>query len=272
MTNCNHEKSNDKMVHRNTAAYIMLNLDMAIMAVPVIMILWLEIGLSFNEILLLHHNRKTIIIAGQLLLALAMACYYIADNFWWCMAAEVSFGIGQAVISGSLEAMLYDSLVEHGKQDQLQSIVRKERMISFSSAVLLGPTGGIIGSIDLRLPFLILTAIEIVITLMAIIYLSEPGRIRAESTGEATVRALKKLKNPTLVGIVIFSISASVSSIVFWGYQKMFVDELSFTPLMMGWLMASLNLIAAISSKMSKKLENKASLNTLAGFVAIDLI
>ncbi|MFW9990670.1 MAG: MFS transporter [Candidatus Odinarchaeota archaeon] len=280
------------LVNRNIKAYILLNLDLLVMLVPVIMILWVKIGLTFNQVLLLQgifvltimvaevpsgaladsRRRKSVVIIGQSLIACATAFYLVADNFWWCVMAEMTYGLGQATLSGSLQAMLYDSLLEYSRQDELQSVVRTERIITFTLAVLLAPVGGIMGTIAVRLPLLVITVLEVVIVLLSVFLLTEPERVKARNTGEAAVRAIKGLKNPVLFGLAIFSLSGAVGTIVFWSYQNLFVNEFNFTALTMGVLMAILNLLAASSTWFSRKLEKKVSLNLLTCFAALDTV
>jgi len=281
-----------KNMEWNIRGYILLNLDLNVMLVPVIMILWLQIGLTFNQVLLLQgifvlvillfevpsgaladsRKRKSVVVLGQLLMITGVASFLIANDFWWCAIAEVSFGIGQAMISGALEAMLYDSLLENGRQDELQAVVRKERIIGFTAAMLLAPLGGIMGDVILRLPLLLIVIIDVIIIMLVVTKTTEPERIKARSAGDATVKALGKMKNPVLIGVIIFSMSGALGTLVFWGYQNLLVESYQFTPSIMGLFMATLNLMAAASTWFSRRFEKRTGMNLLIGFMVVDLL
>jgi len=87
-----------------------ISLLLAIWSVPVVL---LEIP---TGILADHWNRKNLIVFGSLFKAACYVLWFFSDGFALYALGFISWGIGEALCSGSEEALLYDSL--KGKREE----------------------------------------------------------------------------------------------------------------------------------------------------------
>lgn len=109
---------------------------------PVYLLLFESKGLSLGEISLLlaiwsapvvllelptgilsdHWSRKNMLVIGDLLRAACYVCWFLSDGFLLFAIGFVLWGIGEAFFSGSLEALLFDSLKKDGQEGDFDKI------------------------------------------------------------------------------------------------------------------------------------------------------
>ena len=111
---------------------------------PVLAILFLDLGLTLDQFVVLNAiwaatilfaevpsgaladilGRKTLIVTASILMLLEMALLLFApiDGGWTlfglCAANRILSGLSEAAASGADQALAYDTLVEHGQEDQ----------------------------------------------------------------------------------------------------------------------------------------------------------
>lgn len=103
-------------------------------------------------------GKKVTIISGLIVSALSYAIYPVMSQLWQFFIIFSMQAVGEALVSGAQEAMVFDSL----KQDGVASSFREvyANFIMFAQLAFVGATlsGGWIFSIDYRLPFWLYTA------------------------------------------------------------------------------------------------------------------
>jgi MFS family permease len=205
-------------------------------------------------------GRKKTLIIGTTLGFLGFIIYDFSFGFWSFLAAELTLGFGQSLVSGADSAMLYDSLKAFGKKDKY--LKYEGRMVSignFAEAVA-GILGGVLAEISLRTPFYGQTAVAF-IGIPAAILLVEPVRHQKISS----------MRFMDIVGIVKYSLfhsghlkwtifySAIIGTTTLtmaWFVQPYFkMVELQLT--MFGVFWALLNLSVGITSYYAHKMEYK---------------
>lgn len=253
--------------------YSLTSLDFTAMLVPVIVIIWQKLGLTFGEMLLLQGifttsvliaevpsgalsdswlGRKWTEVIANSIHALSMLIFAFANDFNWLAISEIIAGISLAMKSGNSSALLYDSLIENKKESMYSSIVCRTMTLSFISASISTIVGGLLGEINLRFPLILLALIYSVVTVYLIIVVKEPDRVRAKSAIHATKQATRSiLTKPVLSLLVIYSVApAALSTIVFWSYQPLMIELGAFGAFEIGMAMASFNIVAAIGSRL----------------------
>ncbi len=114
-------------------AYVMSSLNITALLVPMIMIYWLQSGLSFGDVLLLQGIFSLVILTAEIptgamsdswlgrkwtevlaatLLSTGFIIYALGNNFAQFALAETLLGLGVAAKSGNTDALLYDGLTE----------------------------------------------------------------------------------------------------------------------------------------------------------------
>jgi hypothetical protein len=140
---------------------------------PIVVLFYQNNGLSIREVFVLQSiyslsivlleipsgyfadvlGRKNTLIAGAILGFIGYATYSFTYGFIGFMIAEIILGFGQSMISGADSALLYDSLLEDGKQDDyLRHEGRMTSVGNFAEATA-GIIGGLLAALSLRYPY-----------------------------------------------------------------------------------------------------------------------
>ena len=260
---------------------------------PIIVLYMQERGLSFQEIMLLQSifafatftlevptgyisdmlGRKKTLIIAQTIMVLSHLTYTFSTNFWHFLVGELLFALYFALISGTIDALIYDTLILLNKEHEYKKIKGNIHFFSFLAAA----TGAVVGSFltpfGLKFVFLINT-INLIITPLIALVLIEPDISKkefAKSSLKDVIKAAKKtfFNGSNLKWVVLFSSVVYIfNQSVFWFYQPYLklsgVDLVYF-----GIIFASFQIIAAISSKFAYKIE--ARLNLIGSFILIAL-
>jgi len=104
-------------------------------------------------------GRRASFLASAVVLLIGTAGYLVVANadggLGWFIVASVVLGLGFTFYSGAVEAWLVDALADAGYEDELDSIFARGAVVS--GVAMVGGTlaGGILGDIDLALPFVV---------------------------------------------------------------------------------------------------------------------
>ncbi len=104
--------------------------------------------------------------AGNLLMA-------FAPHYWVLIASIITMTLGGAFYSGSLEALVYDSLKEQGREGDFQKILGRMNSMQNAGMAVAGITGGYLYQLHTSLPF-VLVAVAYCVGLVLSLGLSEP--------------------------------------------------------------------------------------------------
>ncbi len=286
------ELTKNQIIHKNKWLFILTKLDLTSMVVPVIVKIWESANLSFSNMLFLQgifalsvvifeipsgaisdaFKRKYVLASGYLFLAIGSLTYSLGHTFIMFAISETLFGIGLATISGSDSSLVYDTLAEFKEEKQFKSILGKASTLSFIAAMITLMVAGVIGEYSLRLPLYILTG-TFVVKVILCLQMVEIERIKAKNAGSATKQAFQTLfKSKYLIAVLFAFLAYSVAQrVTFWAYQpKLF--EYGITPLHIGFIFAGMNLVAAGSSYLFGKINEKHEDLMLLGFMIIEIV
>ena len=148
-------------------------LDMAMIAIPIIVIYYQNHGMSMQDVMVLQAlfgaamiiveipsgyfsdviGRRRTILIGAALHTLGWTLYAFADGFSSFLVAELILGVGAAFISGTDSAMLYDTLIDLGEEHS--GVYLEGRMLAITNFSEAGAAivGGLLASITLHMPF-----------------------------------------------------------------------------------------------------------------------
>jgi len=235
--------------------------------IPSVFLIWQRDGLEFSKIIYLQglfglmiiilefpsgiladrFSRKSILFFATVNIALGSLTYSFAHGFNQFLFAEFLFAIGFAFTSGSDTALVWDSYVSVGKENNAKQILAKGNSFMAGSAILLTILGGILMNFVLTLPLLITSGMYLTLAFMYLT-VKEPERVKQKETKLIWIHTLSKLKLPYIWAIICFvMINNIVLRIVFWGYipklQSINVDQIWF-----GFVLAGANFIMLIVS------------------------
>lgn len=170
--------------HNLTKIYILQVLRLFMLIIPVLVLFYQENGLTMQEVFWLQTafailiviseipsgyfsdviGRRRTMILGTAMSALGFNLYCFADSFWEFLVVEMILGVGASFISGTDSALLYDTLLHLGRENEY--IQKEGRMLSLGnfSEGTASVIGGLLAAISLRTPLYV----EAVITLLAI--------------------------------------------------------------------------------------------------------
>ena len=150
--------------------YISLSQMMTVEAV--IMITQLVLELPTGAIADIFGRRFSTTM-GLLFSAVGMVVYYYSRSFEMFLGMAILVGIGEALVSGSREALTFDSLKELGKSDDFSKVASKGSMI-FQYGLAIGTfIGGAVSKFGLQIP-LLMYAIALVCSAITSMFSEEP--------------------------------------------------------------------------------------------------
>ncbi len=99
-------------------------------------------------------DRRWLLIAAPLVKALAFVAWAVAGGEFWIYAAGfVAWSIGQALFTGSKEALLYETLEADGHASDYERFLGRDRAATYAGIGAGTVLGGFVGAFDLTLTF-----------------------------------------------------------------------------------------------------------------------
>jgi len=262
-----------KRLERNIRLlYIQAILRSAIFIAPILVPLMQSRGLSFLKIMLLQSifafasmlfeipsgyfsdklGRKKTIVIASISLTFGNILFYLAHSFWQFVAMELTFAFAYSMLSGTVSALLYETLLELNRENEYSKLwgdIGFYSLISVAGASLIG---GVLAKISLNLPLLLVTVPFGISTIFALM-LIEPNVAKKQNKHgvredfKEIGRFLKSNMHITLI-IVLSAVIFWFNQSAFWLYQPYF-KESGIDIAYYGLIFASLQIVAAVASK-----------------------
>lgn len=195
-------------------------------------------------------RRKTLIL-GSVFGTLGFLTYSLSHGFIGFLVAEIILGIGQSCISGADSAMLYDSLLEKGKQGRYTRFEGRITSLGNIAEALAGILGGFLAGISLRTPYIAQTFVAL-IALPAAITLVEPARtVPLISKGFMEIVRIARFalfQDKALRRNILFSAITGTATLTMAWFAQPFFEYAGIGILWFGILWTTLNLTVAITS------------------------
>ena len=253
---------------------------------PVIVLFFLENGLSMVEVMVLQSaysvavigleipsgyaadvfGRRKTLLFGSIFMTVGIGVYSVGSGFWAFLVGELTFAFGGAFYSGSDSALMYDTLDELGREDEYKKLWGKTGQYALMATAAASVLGGVIGDINLR--FTLIGMAPIFLATIPICYsLKEPRREKkvAEEghfkemikTGKQTFIHSKKLR-----WMIVYS--AILTMLLKGGYflYQPYFKEISIPVAYFGIIFAGMNLISAAGSRYAEEIENYLGVRT----------
>lgn len=210
---------------------------------PIIVLFYQSFGLTMSQILFLQSvfalsivileiptgyfadvwGRKSALVIGSIFASVGWLLYCIASDFGGFLFAEIVLGIGMGFISGSDSALVYDTLLQMGKEKDYKKYEGRMTAAEYFSEGFAAVIGGFLAVTSLRLP-LLLEAVVVLLTVPIALTFVEPTRHKPNA-----VRKMHEIvkfclhDHREVKWLIIYSatISASVLSLV-WFIQPYF--------------------------------------------------
>jgi hypothetical protein len=178
-------------------------------------------------------GRKVTLIIGSIGNFLGTALLLVSHDFWQFAAAFFLLAIGSSFESGTMEAMVHESLHERNEEGHSREILRRIFAASFTAQAIGAIAGGLLASIDLSWP-VIATLPFMGLHLILALSLREPTEHGAEEAKrEETLlpivgRTLTE-NSPVRALIAVYAVISTMTLCLFWASQP--YQERSMLPL-----------------------------------------
>jgi MFS family permease len=163
-------------------------------------------------------GRKISVIVGLFIYAFSFFLYFISNNFWQFLLAEIIGAIAFTCISGALEALVVDSLIANNYTGSLSKVFRRGE-IRHLGIIVGAVLGGLAGEVNLAWPWLLSSIFFIFLAIFSIFSLHEE-KYSKDKQRKVSFEPLKKIakesisygfrNRPLMVMIVFSSILAFV--------------------------------------------------------------
>ncbi|MDD3182294.1 MAG: MFS transporter [Alphaproteobacteria bacterium] len=168
-------------------------------------------------------SRRLSLIIGAIFLCISGVFYVVGTGFWHFCLMEVTFGIGIAFNSGSVQALTYDSLAERGDIKNYRKVCSHQAIVGFFSVATSGVLGGWIAEWNLQAAGMLMLPFFIIALLISMT-ISEPQRHSCETekplNGVLGVLGDTMLRCPPLCSIVfVYALTASMTFALIWFAQ-----------------------------------------------------
>lgn len=188
-----------------TRLYLLSGLQSMVIGMPIAVLFWQDNGLSLQQIFILQAvfsivlialeiptghladrwGRKNSLLLGSLFITMGYSIYAVGASFRAFLAAEIVIACAFSLNSGALEALMYDSLLEHGAQHTSRRVFGKQFMIMLMAEAGAGIAGGLLALTSLRLA-MAATVPCMALSIGAALSLREPQRMHMPCTKHLT--------------------------------------------------------------------------------------
>jgi MFS family permease len=200
-------------------------------------------------------GRRVSLFIGAAVVTAACIVYATGFGFTQFLVAEILWAVGGSLLSGTYAAILYDTLLALGRENEYKKIEGHATFLGLLGGAGSAAVGGFIAVGGIRLTFY-LTAAALAVAVVAAFLLREPprqkgGHPRGELYYLYKIGRFALYKNAEVRWLILLAaLIGSLGTVGFWLYQPYFV--LCGIPLhYFGLIFALFNVFAAFSSKIA---------------------
>ncbi len=205
-------------------------------------------------------GRKNTIVAGAILGFAGYATYSISYSFTGFLLAEIILGIGQSLISGADSALLYDSLIDEGKEKDYVKLEGRLISIGNFAEATAGVIGGLLAAWSLRYPYYGQTLFAL-IGIPAAITLVEPrvSRVKMGLGWKHIIDIVRfaLFRNPRLRWNIIYSSVVGASTLTMAWFVQPWLIRAGMPVSLFGVTWTILNLSVGIAAMYAYRIDHK---------------
>lgn len=254
--------------HLYVHAYALLLLGRGLTLVQISLIESIVIGTIFlmevpTGVLADRLGRKWSIFASTVLLMSAEFIFIFARGFEWYVLIALLTGTGFAFASGAMEALIYDSLPEEGRDDAMKRAMGRVNSFAQIAFVIAPVLGGLIigdATVENFIPAIALTVLALLLGAFVSVTLREPpvdstekkaGSMTLLRDGVSLLLTQPRLRRLAL--LVIFTSPFTGAIVTVLGPPYLVRNEVS--PFVIGVALSLGSLLAAFTQRYAYKVE-----------------
>lgn len=267
----------------------------AIFVLPVIVPYMNSIGISFKQFLIGEAifsaavllaevpsgwisdvwRRRATLILGLFFGVLGFVMLTLADSFFDVVMSQATIGIAVALNSGTVSALLYDTLLAEGREDEFHKHQGRIHGIGLYSVAAACLIGGVLFQIDAKLP-LFFNIIIYCVGMIAVAFVHEPPRFKRApeknmfrdiiETARYALHGHKEIAGIIMVSMVVFC----ATKLFLWAQQP-YYEMVGIPVAWFGVIMAGIYLFSGSAGVLSHHIErfgsNRAKLIVMTGIL-----
>lgn len=212
-------------------------------------------------------GRRITLVIGVIASALGCLLLYGSSTFMMFAVAQVLLGAGGAFVSGTDNALLYDSLSDQGREDEVAAQEVRAWRFTYTALALSAVTGGFLSTETFK-PAYLLTIIALLAALTIALLFREPTHPQGQSTaahpGRQLVKVLSRLQDGVLLWMFVFVVGAYVLSHVPYVFAQPYLREalakagyVAETPIVSGLITAAMMVVSVLAGTLVLSLRKR---------------
>jgi MFS family permease len=268
-----------KLEHNITKLYILVVLRWLLFIMPIIVLFFYENGLNQTEIMILQSifsigivvfeipsgyfsdvfGRKYTLVIGSIISTIAFAIYSFTSGFWGFLVAELVLGLGASFISGTDSAMIYDSLIQAGRENEYAKIEGRRTSAANFSETSASIVGGLLATVSLRLPFYV-ELIVMSLTIPLAMSLVEPERHKFDNS-KGNIKGILSIvrfaihEHAEVKWLIFYSSVIGSSTLTMVWFIQPYLDFVGLPVAYFGVVWAALNFSVGLFSMFAYRIE-----------------
>jgi MFS family permease len=211
-----------------------------------------------------YKSRRFSLILGATVIAGASLIYGSYPNIVIFIIGETLWAFSGALMSGTHQAIIYDTLRKLNREEEISKVMAKARSFQLLAIGISGPIGSIIGvylSLNLAEAFMFF---PFIIASLISVTLKEPNHNLEKKNTEKYLMIIKsgfrELKVNKVLRILTIEMIVTDSMVFFliWTYQ-LYLKALNFQLVFFGFISASMTISQILLNNLAPKLEKKFS-------------
>ena len=213
-----------------------------------------------------YFSRRVSLILSALVTAFAAFVYGSAPILMLFVMGEILFGFGAALLSGTNQALLYDTLRKLDRTEDMQKIVARNQSMMLIGILISAPIGSMLA---ITLPFnviMLLMFIPFMIAMCIAFTFKEPGENLVTEEQQSYIQVIQsgfsELKNSPILRILALDavIGDTIAFFLLWMYQ-LYLEDLGVPVFFFGYVTAFMTIsqmtLISLTPKLQKGFENK---------------
>jgi predicted MFS family arabinose efflux permease len=206
-------------------------------------------------------GRKRSMMLAVVFVIISVILFVVAPSFPLLMLANIFYSLAFALEFGAALSLFYDSLKQVGREEEYTKQRGMLSAVMFASAAVSSALGGLLGDIDLRLPFLVyagvnLFTIFILVSLKETPYEPHPetgGRISYSQAFKTTFQAVRQSAN--LRYILLYSNLIPLTTVIMgWVFMQPYALSIGIPIAALGLITFGMHVVRMVGSSNADRL------------------
>jgi len=216
-------------------------------------------------------RKKTLNIA-YFALSVAVFIFYNGSSFAILAFAEVAFAFGYALVSGTVSALLYESLDELGEVNKYSKIFGSNNHKALITIAISSIVGGLVAHFISLSATVVLTLIAFSISFILSLFLIEVKEINKRGVRDDIKEFKAIFTNKEIIKIATFiSMIFAFNQVAFWYYQPYF-KAVGVELLYFGFIFASFQIVASIGSKYAHRVQKRFTSKEIFKIISVVIV